>query len=171
LAALSSASLSPIGERDVLRFDRLSVQQEKPNRAWQVKPFRSGRAGIEQQDPLPPFGSRLMSMSVDTDVRIRSLQERGAVARQPSLFIEPMRQRNPISCQFDDLLDGKAAGHKSIHIPGHHRHGSNLFKLLYDFAPPDVAGMQNVLDPGKMADDRPIKYPMRIRNDPDALFA
>ncbi|MGZ9190549.1 MAG: hypothetical protein ACXW39_10885, partial [Nitrospira sp.] len=48
-------------------------------------------------------------MPIHTDGRIRSLQEGGAIARQPSPFIRPMIERNPIPCQFDDLLDSEAA--------------------------------------------------------------
>ncbi len=60
-----------------------------------------------------------MGMPIHTDGRIRSLQAGGAVARQLSFFVEPVIQRNAIPCQFDDLLDSKAARLESIHIARH----------------------------------------------------
>ena len=68
----ASALLCAIGQGDVLRVDRLSIQQQKSDRARQVKPLRPGRTGIEQQNTVTPFRLGLVAVPVQTDCRIGS---------------------------------------------------------------------------------------------------
>jgi len=165
--AISSSLRSAI-QHNVCWRDRAVRNRQDPQRAGQVKPLGAGRAGIEEQRVAEPLRLGLMGVAEDADVGPFSLQERAPILSEFPAFVQDVSKRNSTTAQFDHRLGLKAAPLEAIHIPGDGRDGGNLLQFDDHGPVSDIAGVQNVVNASKMAQDRPVKETVRVCDYADA---
>ena len=91
-----------------------------------------------------------MGMSVDTNRRLLPRQEFSPLAGESPPFIQPVIEGHPMPPQFEHLLHRKPARLESIHVAGYGRHRSYLCQQFDDATLADIAGVKDMVDPGKV---------------------
>lgn len=109
-----------------------------------------------------------VTMPEDTDSGPFTIQPGSRLRGDLSIFIQHMTKRDLEAATLEDQPAGKPAGFIVVHIAGHGRDRRQSLQASNHFFAADIAGMQNLLDPDKMALDGGIVQPMRIGNDSNA---
>jgi hypothetical protein len=107
-------------------------------------------------------------MSEDTNVGPFTIQPHSRLRGDLSIYIEDMAERDLEAATLKDQPAGKSAGLIVVHIAGHGGDRRKSLQAPNHFFAANIAGMQNLLDPDKMALDGGIVQTMRIGNDSNA---
>ncbi len=107
-------------------------------------------------------------MAKHTNIRLLPIQPNPGIFGKLPLFIEHVTHRNFHPTLPNEYLPRKAAFLILVHVAGHYRDRSNGFELLEDRVLPDIASVENVIDPPKMSSDDRIKQTVSVGNHADA---
>lgn len=89
-------------------------------------------------------------MAEDADSRLFAVEPDPGLLRHLSFLVEDMNDSDLDAATLKDDLSGKPALFILINIAGHRDDRRNALQSLNDTAIPDVPGMQNLADSGKM---------------------
>lgn len=108
-----------------------------------------------------------MGVAENTNVRMRTIQERSSLFGELSTFVQNVADGNPNAGQLDHCLTRKSASFILIDITGNGGDWSNRLELLDHGLPTDVACVNDMIDTTKMLLEHRIKESMGIRQNTD----
>jgi len=142
--------------------------RQQTERPWQTEPSWTSRPRVKQQQPADPFDTGLVRMSENTNVRLRTIQEKLRVPPYLSALIDDMPYGDPASSQFDHRFRGTLSGFSPIHVSRHRDHRRDPLQLLDHSHVSDVARMNDAIDSLKMLSKHRIEQAVRVGHDPHA---
>jgi hypothetical protein len=149
--------LGLISQENETRFYFGVAETQKTKTSGQLESLWSSRSGVEEQRLAEPFNFRLVRVTEDANIKLRTIQKGSPVFCEPPAFIHHMPESSADSKECYHSFRWEPTLFIPIDVAGDGGDRSDPLQL-FDHGPITyVPGVENVIDPFKMSSNRRIE--------------